>query len=125
MGFLIRWKDNNVAEEGHHIYRSQTSMAGLDVSQLPPPYATVGPDVTEYEDGAVTPGNTYYYRIGAFTASGAVVLVSDELEAVAEEGNPYAEILFLDGEYGGAYDIQDTTTLFQDCLLYTSPSPRD
>lgn len=85
MGFRITWVDNNVAEEGHHIYRSQASMAGLDVAQLPAPYATVGPDVTAFEDGEVTPGGTYYYRVGAFTASGSVVLVGGEVELLAEE----------------------------------------
>jgi len=114
MGFLIRWKDNNVAEEGHHIYRSQTSMAGLDASQLPAPYDTVGPDITEYEDGAVTPGETYYYRVGAFTASGTVVLLSPEREAVAEEPSWNAAGYFAQGEGGGALDIQDVSTLFQD-----------
>lgn len=82
MGFLVTWRDRNVAEEGHNVYRSD---APMDPQNLPAPIASVGPDITEWEDGTVVPGNTYYYRVGALTASGGVEMVSDEFEAVAEE----------------------------------------
>lgn len=85
MGFRITFTDNNVAEEGHHVYRSQTSMAGLTLAQMPAPVATLGPDVTAWEDGSVTQGETYYYRVGAFASSGTVELLSGEYEAVALE----------------------------------------
>lgn len=81
MGFKIFINDRNVAEEGHNVYRD---VAPMDPLNLPAPYDTTGPDLTVWEDGAVTPGQTYYYRFGAFTANGTVELVSDEimLEAV-------------------------------------------
>lgn len=89
MGFRITFTDTNVAEEGHNIYRSETSMAGLLPSELPPPIATLGPDVSEWEDGTVTPGGTFYYRVGAFTVGGTVEMVGEEFEAVAIEVPPH------------------------------------
>lgn len=79
MGFLIRWKDSNLAEDGHRLYKSTTPM---DPQNLPVPYADLGPDIEAFQDGFVTPGETYYYRVGAFV--GGVEMVSDELVLVAE-----------------------------------------
>lgn len=80
MGFLITWSDNNLSEEGHRLYRSTSPM---DPESLPAPIANLGPGVDSYEDGDVTPGETYYYRVGAFV--GSVEMVSDELEIEAVE----------------------------------------
>lgn len=85
MGFRLIFTDNNVAEEGHHIYRSSTSMAGLTLAEMPAPIATLAPDETVWDDGTVTPGDTYYYRVGAFTAGGSVELLGEEFEAEAVE----------------------------------------
>ncbi|APL99217.1 virion structural protein [Bordetella phage MW2] len=89
MGFRIVWKDNNSSETGHHVYRSLTPM---DPENLPPPIATLGPDATFYEDGDVTEGLTYYYRVGAFNAAREVV--SEELEAPADPNASQARIVW-------------------------------
>lgn len=80
MGFKLWIEDTNNGEEGHNIYRSTSPM---DPQNLPAPYDTVGVDLAEWEDGAVTPGQTYYYRVGAFTAGGTFEQVSDEIELEA------------------------------------------
>ncbi|NAW33253.1 LamG domain-containing protein [Halomonas alimentaria] len=81
MGIRIRWLDNNLAEEGHRLYRSDSPM---DVNAMPAPLALMGADATEYDDAdGIVPGQTYYYRIGAFV--GGVEKISDELVMVATE----------------------------------------
>lgn len=80
MGFRLTWVEENLSEEGHRVYRSTSPM---DPGNLPAPLVTLPPDVEEWEDGTVTPGVTYYYRVGAFI-DGVVEKVSDEFEVVAE-----------------------------------------
>lgn len=75
MGFLLTWQDNNISEDGHRVYRSMTTM---DPNNLPAPVADLGADVTEYEDGGVVEGNTYYYRVSAYITGGSEV-VSGEI----------------------------------------------
>jgi len=70
----LTWADNNVAETGHNIYRSDTPM---DPEALPTALATLDADVAEYLDETVTEGLTYYYRVGAF--NNTEELVSDEV----------------------------------------------
>lgn len=74
MGVRLTWKESNVGEEGHRIYRSASPM---DPDNLPPPIATLGPNTTEYQDDPLPTGVPYFYRVGAFT--GAVERVSDEV----------------------------------------------
>ena len=93
MGIRLTWSDQNLAEDGHRIYRSLTSMAGLDVSQLPAPVVELGPDVELWDDPDVVEGETYYYRVGAFV--GGVEMVSDELVIEAVDlGVPTDNLLF-------------------------------
>lgn len=103
MGFKIVWRDSNLAEDGHYIYKSS---APMDPLNLPAPYDSIGPDVTEYVDGAVTAGNVYYYRVGAHTSSGSVVKVSDEIEVTASESFAGADESFdtaIPEEFGFRY----------------------
>ena len=82
MGAKLWIQDRNLTEEGHNVYRSTSPM---DPNNMPAPYAANLPaDLTKWEDGAMVAGQTYYYRVGAFTAGGTVELISDEiaLEAV-------------------------------------------
>jgi len=104
MGFRIVFTDNNVAEEGHNIYRSD---APMDPQNMPAPIATVGADVTEWEDGTVVQGNTYYYRVGAFTANATVELISDEWEAEAVEVPTALANMFDHFDLAGTPDTYD------------------
>ena len=81
MGAKLWIQDRNLTEEGHNVYRSTSPM---DPNNLPAPYAANLPaDLTEWEDGAMVAGQTYYYRVGAFTAGGTAELISDEIELEA------------------------------------------
>lgn len=90
MGTRLKWKDHNLAEGGHRIYRDTSPMDPLN---LPAPIASVGADVEQWDDPDVTEGATYYYRVGAFV--GGVEKVSDELvfEAI-DLAIPQDDLLF-------------------------------
>lgn len=108
MGIRLTWTDPNFGEDGHNIYRSTSPM---DPQSLPAPYDTVGPNVELYDDGNVTDGETYYYRVSAFAGS-SLELVSDEIQITASTFSP-ADL--FDSSTGGAwYDPSDLSTLFQD-----------
>lgn len=96
MGVLLTWKDNNLSEDGHRIYRSTSPM---DPENLPSPLATLGPGVGEYVDGTTLSGLTYYYRVGAFV--GGVELVSQEFVVTAEEADE-PEAIFSFASYSQA-----------------------
>lgn len=74
MGVRLTWKESNIGEEGHRVYRSASPM---DPENLPPPIATLGPNATEYQDDPLPTGVPYFYRVGAFT--GAIERVSEEV----------------------------------------------
>jgi len=59
----LSWTDRSYNEAGFKIER-KTSATGYSL------LATVGANVTLYYDTTVTPGNTYYYRVGAYNTSG-------------------------------------------------------
>ncbi|MDW7746595.1 LamG domain-containing protein [Halomonas sp.] len=82
MGTRLVWKEANLAEDGHRVYRDT---APLDPDNLPAPLATLGADVTQYDDGDVVPGTTYYYRVTAFV--GAVERVSLEKSVTTTESS--------------------------------------
>lgn len=97
----LAWAEDNGAETGHRVYRSETPM---DPGALPTPLATLGPNVTEYVDEAVVENSTYYYRVSAYTpfkeaisdeVSRAVSLVPDIGAYWAEQGGYYAGISSL------------------------------
>lgn len=83
MGFILRWTDRNMAEEGHRIYRSTSPM---DIQNMPAPIATLLADVEYYEDMNVVQGQTYYYRVGAYV--GGVEKFSEEFQVVAQDSSP-------------------------------------
>lgn len=62
----IAWGDPNADEEGHYVYRDT---APLDLEALPPPLATLGPDVTTYDDTTAAAGTTYYYAVASYKGS--------------------------------------------------------
>lgn len=107
MGIRLTWVDNNFGEDGHRVYRDTSPMNPLS---LPSPLATLGPDVTQYDDASVVDGNTYYYRVSAYI--GATEVVSDEVSIEASGWTPAQ--LFTSGQEGAWYDFSDLTTLFTD-----------
>lgn len=102
MGFKLNFEENNKAEEGHYIYRSGSPM---DPNDLPEPIAVLDADETEFEDGEVTPGETYYYRVAAFIDGGDVLRVSEELEIKAEEPDTVEAIFTFETESKVEYPV--------------------
>ena len=109
MGLRLVFEDKNQAEDGHRVYRSASPM---DPQALPAPIATLGANVTSYDDGDVVPGNTYYYRVSAFLNTGEE-RVSDEVVIQATQNNDLSYLFSL-GEKGAHYKISDLSSLFQD-----------
>ncbi|MDC8804204.1 hypothetical protein PRZ61_12205 [Halomonas pacifica] len=62
----IAWTDPNADEEGHYVYRDT---APLDLEALPAPLASLGPDVTTYDDTTAASATTYYYAVAAYKGS--------------------------------------------------------
>src|ERR1019366_8891796 len=60
----LYWQDNSNNEAGFQIFRS--SDGGVTFAQL----ATVGPNVTSYQDTGLAAGAEYYYYVKAWNASG-------------------------------------------------------
>lgn len=108
MGVRISWSDGNTVENGHRVYRSE---APIDPESLPAPLATLGPDVTHYDDGSGVEGATYYYRVSAYAGSAEVV--SDQV-VVTYSSVFDPTTLFVSDEYGFTHDLLDTSTLWQD-----------
>lgn len=98
MGFRLSWLDNNLAEDGHRIYRSTSSM---DPDNLPSPLVELGVDITTYDDAdSIVPGETYYYIVSAF--KGSVERLSEELSVVADESfNGIVGCALFNGTDGG------------------------
>lgn len=80
MTVRLTWDEANVAEQGHRVYRSDTPM---DPQDLPAPLADLGPDITTYDDDTAVEGETYFYRVSAY--SGSDEKVSSEIQAFAGE----------------------------------------
>lgn len=106
MGYLLSWKDNNLSEDGHRIYRSSTP---IDPDNLPEPLAVVGADLTQFEDVTAEEGVLYYYRVSAF--KGASEAVSVEIRADGDDPGPGPGDLpeNIGDEFGGGFYIGDIT----------------
>ncbi len=95
MGIRITWQDTNASEQGHRVYRSASPM---NPENLPVPLVELGPDVEEYEDGSVVDGETWYYRVSAF--SGGAESVGAEIVKTAEAGGGGSEDDFANAQIG-------------------------
>ena len=107
----LTWADPNTSETGHRIYRATSPMNPMD---LPPPLTTLASNLTEYLDESVAEGQTYYYRVGAYSSTGEGI--SSEVSVTAEVGtaDPYwaqvVSLLHMDGA-DGATTFTDETGL--------------
>lgn len=72
---FLTWKENNTDEDGHRVYRSLTP---IDPEAPPAPLASLGPNVTNYQDSTALEGVTYYYRVSAYKSG--VEVFSPQLE---------------------------------------------
>ncbi len=61
----LSWVDNADNEDGFDIKRSLSAASGFAV------IASVGADITTYQDTALSPSTTYYYRVSAYNSAGA------------------------------------------------------
>lgn len=62
---FLAWFDNSSGEQGFRIERSVNNPSNFSL------VGTVGPNILNYIDSTgVSPGNTYYYRVNAYTAGG-------------------------------------------------------
>ena len=60
----LSWADNSTNEDGFHVFRSTD---GTKFTRA----ATVGPDVTTFEDTGRAASTTYYYRVQSYNAVGS------------------------------------------------------
>lgn len=97
MGYRLRWRDLNLSEDGHRVYRSTSE---IDPGNLPVPLAVLGPDITAYDDHTALDEVKYYYRVSAFI--GAQEEVSLEVDTDAAQGDPHwgsvVSLLHFDGD---------------------------
>lgn len=77
----LRWLDVNRTGQGYKVYKSSSTM---DTGSLPEPLTTLPLGTSEYEDTAVSYGDTWYYIISSIDENGNEVY-SDELEILARE----------------------------------------
>jgi len=108
MGIRLTWIDNNVTEQGHKVYRSDSTM---DLNNLPSPLVSLGPDITVYDDGSIVEGQAYYYIVSSF--SGGVEKFSAEVSIDTEDTAWESSSLFANEELGGCWNFNDVTTLYQ------------
>lgn len=99
---FLTWKENNTDEDGHRVYRSLTP---IDPEAPPTPLASLGPNVTNYQDTTALDDVTYYYRVSAYK-SGAEVF-SPQLGIYTDPDAPTAIIatggVVSDIEVGGIH----------------------
>lgn len=80
---FLTWKENNTDEDGHRVYRSLTP---IDPEAPPTPLASLGPDVTSYQDTTALEDVTYYYRVSAYKSG--VEVFSPQLEVYTDPNAP-------------------------------------
>jgi alpha-tubulin suppressor-like RCC1 family protein len=76
----LTWRDNSTNERGFRVLHNTRGTTWVHI-------ATVGPNVTSYLHSALTPGNTYTYRVLAFDAQGVVSDYSNTASATTPGGS--------------------------------------
>lgn len=93
----IAWTDINADEEGHYVYRDTSP---LDLENLPAPLATLGPDVTQYDDATASADTTYYYAVAAYKGSYVAVV---DAGVITTGGTDWGSVAIGDYVEGGVY----------------------
>lgn len=71
----LSWDDDSTSEDGFYVYRATSSgSTASDYSQI----ADLGANTTSYTDSDVTEGDTYYYRVSAYSTDGGESSLSNE-----------------------------------------------
>jgi large repetitive protein len=83
----LTWVDNSSNESGFEILRS-TSASGTFV-----PVFTAAANTTSYNDSALSPATTYYYKVRAVSSTGESVYSGSYPEANYKFNNDYADAL--------------------------------
>jgi chitodextrinase len=83
----LAWTDNSANESGFEIVRS-SSTTGTFL-----PLFTTGPNVTSYNDSALTPATTYFYKIRAVGPGGESPFTGSYPEANYKFNNDYSDAL--------------------------------
>ncbi|MEQ8201501.1 MAG: stalk domain-containing protein [Syntrophomonadaceae bacterium] len=85
-GVALKWSDNSNNESGFRIERSTGGSAYSEI-------ATVGADGESYTDSAVTPGNTYDYRVRAYNSFGNSAYTNPLAVTIPQSGTTPGTIL--------------------------------
>lgn len=71
----LSWTDNATTEDGYYVYRAQASGSTTgDYSQV----ADLAADTTTYTDTGLSDGETYYYRVSAYSGGGESSLSNED-----------------------------------------------
>jgi hypothetical protein len=97
----LTWTDNSSNESGFEITRS-TSASGTYV-----PVFTTGANITSYNDSALSPLTTYYYKIRAVSPHGESVFIGSYVEANYKFNNDYTDAI-------GGTSLNNSNTAFID-----------
>jgi hypothetical protein len=109
----LNWQDNSDDELG---FRIQRKVEGDGTYSL---IATVGAGVTSYKDSDVVGGNTYHYRVRAYS-SGGNSPYSNEASAATSEGG--GGCFIATAAYGSYLDGHvETLRNFRDSYMLTNP----
>ena len=129
------WDDENVVflgasgVETYHLFTNfpVTSLADLEGRKILAP----GPSANWIKHLGAVPVNgalpTYYNQVQTGVADGMVVIITGAFPNKHYEVAPYVTLVGIGAQMTGGLGINKDVweTLSDDCLLYTSPSPRD
>lgn len=93
MAITIRFYNRNVGEDGVRVYRSTDPFT---ITNLPPVYETIGPELSEYTDTAVTRGQEFYYCFETFRGSDNAFSPILHARALPVETGPGPQVMLPD-----------------------------
>lgn len=111
----LTWLDNSVTETGFQIYRSTTGASGSYSLR-----ATVGANVTSADDGGLTGGTQYCYKLKAVGIAGVLSTFSNSYCGTTPTQARVRVVLFGDSNTDRCEELQPPNRLSS----YVSVSPR-